>query len=122
MRKSIHLKRPFQSGAIQIDALPLGRDWQIMLYGGAAHIGAVALAVCYDTNRRAVNVSQMAVYGHREDALCREVASTLSKTLKTTVVVSAGIHFDGLSEQDIKKIRQIALALTEKLIETILKT
>ncbi len=121
MAEPIHLKRAFTSGTIQMDAFPLGKDWQIILYGGTAHIGAVALAVCYDAERAAVNVSQIAVYGHREDDLCRAVAFTLSKALKTTVVVSAGIHFDGLSDREIQEIRQTISDLTEELIELVSK-
>ncbi len=116
MQESIHLKRSFKNSSIQFHAFPLGQDWQIILSGGAVHIGAVALAVCYDRTRAAVNVSQIAVYGHREDALCHEVAFTLSKALKTTVAVSAGIHFDGLVEEDITEIIKISKELTEEFL------
>ena len=116
MPAELKFEKPFKSGIISLTCFKLGKDLQLIISGGQAHIGAVALAVCYDRNRAAVNVSQIAVYGHREDALCREVAATLSKGLKTTVAVSAGIHFDGLLEEDIAEIMQISKELTEELL------
>ncbi len=116
MSNTIHLKRSFKSGAIQLEAVPLGRDWQIILSGGKAHIGAAALAVCYDADRAAVNVLQIAVYGHREDALCGELALTLSRAFKTTVAVSAGIHFDGLTAEEVTEVVRLSRELAEELI------
>ena len=68
----------------------LGRDLQIILSGGAAHLGAVALAVPDKASETALFV----LPGHREDQLARRMARRMADALKCVVCVSAGIHYD----------------------------
>lgn len=106
----------FKDGFIELRCVRMGRDYQILISGGQAHIGASAVAVCYDRKQAKTNVSQIAVYGHKEDELARTVAVKLSKATRSTVAVTAGIHFDGLNREDIRQILEITDFLLDQLI------
>lgn len=107
-----------KKGPLQIDlqCLPVGRDFQVFITGGAEHVGATAIGVCYDRDGGGSNASTIAVSGHREDELAGSVARRLSRALKTTVAVTAGIHFENLAKEDIEEILSLVDQLTERLI------
>ncbi len=107
---------PFKQSKIELRSISLGQDYQILISGGQAHIGASAVAVCYDRKQVKVNVSQIAVYGHKEDELAQMIAKKLSRATGATVAVTAGIHFDGLSQVEIGQIVKISESLLDQLI------
>ncbi len=72
---------------LELCALRMGRDLQVILNGGAAHLGAVALA---------------APGGAADDAL------------SCTVCVSAGIHYENISKEEIAAVERLAETLTER--------
>ena len=88
----------------------LGRDLQVVLSGGAAHLGAVALAAPDKTSETAVFV----LPGHREDQLARRMARRMADVLKRAVCVSAGVHYDDISKEEIAAVERMADALTER--------
>lgn len=98
----------------------LGRDVQLLLTGGAAHIGAVALAVPRAGLRHAesagADASVLCVSGHREDLLARETALRVSRAWRTVVCATCGIHFDGLDEEGITTVLSLARRLTDRLL------
>jgi len=110
------LSAPFKQGKIELRSISLGPDYQILISGGQAHVGASAVAVCYDRKQAKVNVSQIAVYGHKEDELARLMAEKLCRATGSTVAVTAGIHFDGLNSSEIKQILEITESLMDQLI------
>ncbi len=110
------LSRPFKNGAVRLRYLHLGKDLQVSISGGREHIGAVALAVYGDSvpdNRRAMKI---ALPGHREDELAQAAALRLSRALRCTVSVSAGIHFDNLTKTEIGVIVKIVDEMIAELI------
>lgn len=78
--------------------------------GGTAHIGAVALARPGDKSGAQV----LTVPGHKEDTLALEAAHQLAMTLRCTVCVSAGIHYDAITPNEITQILTMVRALTER--------
>lgn len=110
------LTASFKKGQIELNCIRLGADYQIIVSGGQAHIGASAVAVCYDRKKKKVNVSQIAVYGHKEDELAQGLARKLSRATGATVAVTAGIHFDQLAKSDISQIMEISDNLLDRLI------
>ena len=86
----------------------LGQDIQICLTGGVAHLGAVALAL--PDRAAAVLVNP----GHREDALAARMAETVSRTLGCAVCVSAGIHYEAISKQEITQVESMTEELTRQ--------
>ena len=93
---------------LELEVRLLGQDVQICLAGGEAHLGAVALAL----PDRAVAV--LTHPGHREDALAAEMAETVSRTLGCTVCVSAGIHYEAISKQEITQVETMTQELTRQ--------
>lgn len=104
--------------AITLRVLHQGRDLQVMCSGGQAHIGAVALASPSSlgaANKKNQN-DLLTLPGHREDLLAAQMAHRMASELNCTVCVSAGIHFDSITKEEIERVLSLADSLTEKCI------
>ncbi|MBD5553151.1 MAG: hypothetical protein HDQ44_02330 [Desulfovibrio sp.] len=102
------------SGRIRLtlSAWPVGAGLQVMLTGGKAHIGAVALATGQDKARA------LELAGHREGDLACELAGLLASELDCAVALTCGIHYDAISAAEIAT----ALALTKSLAQELLRS
>lgn len=100
-----------------------GNDVVVTVGGGKSHVGAIAIAQPRPSLRDSATVSSSSsvfcVVGHKEDMLAKRTADRLAVRLNTTVVVVAGIHWDGLTPNDLEKIDRNATALTDLLAERI---
>lgn len=99
-----------------------GSDLSVCLCGGdTPHIGAVALASprmsLADKEKPSASASVICVTGHKEDELAREAALDLSTLYRCQVVVSAGIHIDNATGDDIKVLWKNYKAVKEMTIE-----
>ncbi len=83
---------------IRFAASRVGRDCLISVTGGAAHIGAVAVA----SPDGETWLHQCA--HHREGELARHIAEELAPRAACTICVVAGIHFDHLTQAGIAKV------------------
>jgi hypothetical protein len=61
--------------------------------------------------------SVFAYVGHKEDELAKAAAEILAATLKTNVVVAAGIHWDNLTPEAIQRIIKNSEILVEMILE-----
>ena len=109
---------------IQAEVLSSGRDLIIVICGGdQPHIGAVALATMnkspHDPLRRSATPSVIAVPGHKEYHLALAAAEQLAKALERTVVVTVGIHIDGITPQLINKVEDEFHSLVADLVDAI---
>lgn len=79
-----------------------GKDLLVTVTGGdAAHIGSVSLCrMCSGAPR----IEKILLPAHRDDVIGDKFAQALAQRLNTTVCVVSGIHFDGVSKQDIAEI------------------
>lgn len=89
-----------------LHALFCGKDASVCIYGGEApHIGAVAVAVPRKSltgdGSTSASVSVICITGHKEDELARHVALRLSSSWQCNVTVSAGVHVDDATKDDI---------------------
>jgi hypothetical protein len=89
----------------------IGDDILVAIWGGEKpHIGAVAAAQprpsLKDPNVLSASASVICYLGHKEDRLAKEAAETLAAAFNTDVVVTAGIHWDDLSQEDIRRIKK----------------
>lgn len=91
--------------------MPQGRDLHAFLLGGAAHVGAVALA----SPREAAKVVQRP--GHREGELAGRVAERLAAALGCAVSVSSGIHFADISRAEITTVEKLAERLVDDCLQ-----
>jgi len=68
----------------------------VQLYGGLAHLGAVAIAYprpsLSDPRKTSATSSVLTRPGHMDDLLARPVSELLAKTLNVPVTVIAGVH------------------------------
>ncbi len=102
----------------------MGADLLVGIWGGEKpHIGAVSVAESRpslaDPARTSATASIFCFVGHKEDELAKMAAEKLAKTLKTHVVVAAGIHWDDISKEGIQKIMDNCGQLLELILEKI---
>lgn len=100
----------------------LGPDCLIILWGGTRpHVGAVGMAQVRpslrDPMQLAATSSVFTFVGHKEDAVAKMLSEELSKRLGRNTVVTAGIHWDGLTDTDIKAITVLCQSIMEQIAE-----
>lgn len=95
----------------------VGGDLLITVTGGESpHIGAAALAV-WENGAPVVRFLQ--VPGHREKELACLCAEAACRAAERTVLVTCGIHIDGASREEIRRlcanVERLVHSLTERL-------
>ena len=110
-------------GKFKIEALvqAIGEDLLVAVWGGTRpHIGAVGIATprpsLKDPKEWSATSSNFTFTGHKEDILVRKMSEKLAGRLGRNVVVTAGIHWDGLPLKEIK----VIVRLTDEIIVKIL--
>ncbi|WP_432735000.1 hypothetical protein [Maridesulfovibrio sp. FT414] len=117
------LTRKTERFTLEMTLIRMGRDLCVSLFGGdTPHIGAVALAVPHsgikDRAKADATVSLLAVTGHREDGLAREMAYGLATHFNCTVSVSCGIHLDNARKDEISDILKASDALLKEALSS----
>lgn len=87
-----------------------GQDVQATLTGGDAHVGGTALAA------PGVAAQSLSLPGHRDAELARQLAQGLADGLDCTACVTAGIHYAGMTHEEIEECRR----LTDELLRAAL--
>jgi len=100
----------------------IGEDLLVAIWGGERpHIGAVAIAQprqsLQDPDRISSTASVFCLLGHKEDNLAKAAAEILAAALDTTVVVTAGIHWDNLDAAGIRKVLQNSEVLIDLILQ-----
>ncbi len=112
-----------EEGQFPIRALwqRIGKDYLLSIWGGEAHIGAVAMAQprpsLADPDRVSATASTFCYVGHKEDEVVKKASERLAAALNAKVVVAAGIHWDNISREQIEQI----VSAVDALVELILK-
>jgi len=104
---------------LQLQIFQIGRDLLLILTGGSAHIGAIALGQSYGNGTAKSNASVIGAFGHKEDQISAEIARYVSKKTGRRCSVIAGIHFDNLSKTDILMIQNAVQEMVEQALQTI---
>ncbi len=87
---------------IEADVTVLQWGVQVLLYGGEkSHIGAVSVI---DEEGKA---QQIQFPGHKEQQLCESWSERIWQDIQEPVAVIAGIHYDGLTREQIGQIVKI---------------
>ncbi len=102
----------------------IGEDLLVAVWGGEKpHIGAVAVAQSRpslrDPRTTSATASVFCYVGHKEDDFAKQAAERLAATFNTRVVVTAGIHWDNLSEEGIRKVMQNSGMLLDLVVHRI---
>ncbi len=100
----------------------IGENLLVAIWGGELpHIGAVAVAQprpsLQDPDRISSTASVFCLLGHKEDDLAKAVAEILAAALNTTVVVTAGIHWDNLDAEGISRVLQNSEILIDLILQ-----
>jgi len=110
------------AGGLRLEAVCVecGPDLVVVVGGGARpHVGASALALSLpslkDPSRLTQSSCLASVPGHKEEGLARDGALRLAALLERTVVMTVGIHDDGLDRAGI----EAYLALFDRLLERV---
>ncbi len=111
---------------VEARAVWIGADLLVFIWGGdRPHIGAVAAAQprpsLADKNKTSATCSVLTFPGHKEDEVVKLVSESLSAILDTHVVVTAGIHWDEFSQNEIGIIRSRIEEITSQLVEILQK-
>lgn len=91
---------------IELKALACGSDYSVTICGGSRyHIGATALG-CAKKEADGLpgtkaTVSVICALGHRDDEVVRWAARYLATELKCNVSVTAGVHIDEASPEEL---------------------
>lgn len=98
----------------------IGPDCLVILWGGTRpHVGAVGMAQVRpslrDPIQRAATSSVFTFVGHKEDMLAKIMSEELAKRLERNTVVVAGIHWDGLTDDEIKVITALCQSIMEQI-------
>jgi hypothetical protein len=114
----LELVRLIHNEKITLKVVMLGTDIQVLCYGGnKPHIGAVSLAVPYESkNMTGASVSTLTVLSHREDLVSRQLAESFCKQLKASVAVSCGIHYEQITKELILEIQNVVTDMSQELI------
>jgi len=113
-----------RKGRFKVNAVihEMGPDILVALWGGTyPHIGAIGMAqvrqslkACDETSATS---SVFTFLGHKEDILAKPLAEDITRRLARNSVVVAGIHWDNLTDQEIKTVENLCRELTEKIIK-----
>lgn len=99
-------------GRIRINAnvILLNQDIQVIVWGGKTHIGAIALAVAKS------EAQVMEAADHKDGEIALLIASELAKNLNGTVAVTAGIHYDKITPEEIEIVREKTRQIVREII------
>jgi hypothetical protein len=98
---------------VHLRAMPIGRDWSIVVHGGdRPHIGAVALASPESPEE---SCQSICLPSHRESELAQRIAIAIAGHANAAVCVSCGIHLENITENEIVLTRTIIDKLISEL-------
>ena len=106
--------------ALTLTAQSMGRDWNVTITGGEVpHLGAAALGAPYRHPDGSIgsSASVLVLPSHKEDSVVKKAAERLAKQLDCAVLVSGGIHVDGITPEQIGAVVALVGAAVERLAE-----
>lgn len=111
-----HLERRHGRLHLHLALCPQGADWLARLWGGTAHIGAAALGLPQSESGGAApqELSPLCRSGHREAELAQKIADRLAQAAGSAVCCCAGIHYEGITPEEIALVLRLANELTEE--------
>jgi len=110
--------------ALCMTCVPMGRDLAVTLCGGdQAHIGAVAVSQSRPSHvpggPTSATTSVIALLGHKEDGLARNLAGKFAARLDAAVTVACGIHMEAIAPGELQDILEMAEELATRALARI---
>jgi hypothetical protein len=103
---------------VSLSSYLIGNDLIVCLFNEEGHIGAVAVAD-YQREESRASTSVITRLGHKDDWVARPSAYRLCRHLKAPVCVIAGIHVDGITQDEIAQITRNCDSLVDRFIQGI---
>lgn len=100
--------------ALTMQALPMGADYVVLLTGGAAHVGAAALAL------PGAMTSVISARNHKDSEPASIISSFLADNLGCRVACICGIHLDLLTADELASIRAMITEMAKHLLELLI--
>ena len=105
----------------------VGQDILVSIWGGTRpHIGAVGIAIprpsLKNQKKWSATSSTFTFVGHKEDTLVKVISEKLAARLRKNVVVTAGLHWDGISSNEIKTIQNLTQKLSDRIVKRLQRT
>lgn len=120
---SMHFSIDDSLCALDVHAVPCGRDLAVVVSGGCApHVGCTVLALPHPAlsgKGVGATVSCLNRPEHRDDAFASRIAKRIAKTLGCTVSCTCGIHIDAATLQDIEHIVALADVVVDEILARI---
>jgi hypothetical protein len=100
----------------------VGQDILVSVWGGTRpHIGAVGMAIprpsLKNPKKWSATSSNFTFIGHKEDTLVKTISERLAARLRRNVVVTAGIHWNGITFSEIQTIQHLTQKLSDQIIK-----
>src|SRR4030042_392408 len=100
----------------------IGQDLLVSIWGGTRpHIGAIGMAIprpsLKNPKKWSATSSNFTFLGHKEDTLVRKISEKLAAQLRRNVVVTAGVHWDRITSNEIKTIQNLTQRLSDQILE-----
>jgi hypothetical protein len=121
MRSSAYRVADSPSGrALEARVAEVGEDLVVAVGGGERpHVGSVVLAQPIPSKRKgkdwSASISVLTIPPHKEETIARGIATRLAQDLGRVVVVTAGVHDDGLDASGIACYLRLGEELGEEL-------
>jgi hypothetical protein len=105
----------------------VGQDILVSIWGGTRpHIGAVGMAIprpsLKNQKKWSATSSNFTFVGHKEDTLVKKISEKLAARLRRNVVVTAGLHWEGVTSNEIKTIQNLTQKLSDRIVKRLQRT
>jgi hypothetical protein len=99
----------------------IGEDLLISIWGGTRfHIGAVGMAIprpsLKNPKKWSATSSVFTFIGHKEDSWVKKISESLAGRLRRNVVVTAGLHWEKITSQEIKSVENILQKIPDQIL------
>ena len=111
---------------IRASVQEVGQDLLVSIWGGTRpHIGAVGIAIprpsLKNPKQWSATSSNFTFLGHKEDTVVKKTSEILATRLRRNVVVTAGIHWDKITLNEIETIQNLTLRLSDLILKKMQK-
>ena len=72
-----------------------------------------------DSKKWSAISSNFTFVGHKEDLLVKKISGKMASYLRRNVVVAAGLHWDGITNKEIKIIQNLTVEMSERILRRI---
>lgn len=116
MNRIYHFSQVVLDRKIEAVVQTMDMGMQVTVTGGdKTHVGAVGI-IDNEGNEKIITFP-----GHKETVICNQWGQVLYNCFKVPVVVTAGIHYDSISQETIQQVLQACSFLLEQIKSSICK-